>query len=108
MVEHATGANMWAEWARVEVAHVRGEPYTLPSLHQDHAGLIVSLARQEWPDTAAYSEAEIVWRLHKRHHVGFIIASPEYARVQTLISEYAPRIAMDFAASAPPMEGARQ
>jgi biotin carboxylase len=108
MVEHATGANMWAEWARVEVAHVCGEQYTLPPLRPHHAGLIVSLARQQWPDTVAYSDPEVVWRLHKEHHVGFIIAAPDRDRVQKLIGEYAPRVAADFAATAPPMEGARQ
>jgi biotin carboxylase len=104
MVEHATGANLWEEWARVEVQHVRGQPYTLPPLRQYYAALIVSLARQEWPDTTAYDDPEIVWRLHKQHHVGLIVAAPEYERVQTLSSQYLPRIAADFGASAPPLE----
>jgi biotin carboxylase len=104
MVEHATGANQWEEWARLEVAHVRGEHYTLPPIRQHYAALIVSLARQAWPDTSGYNDPEVVWRLHKQHHVGLIVASPDYDRVQALISEYAPRIAADFSASAPPLE----
>jgi biotin carboxylase len=104
LVEHASGANPWVEWARVVVADLRGEPYTLPPLRHDYAGLIVSLARQEWPDTAGYNDAELVWRLHKRHHVGFIVASHDHARVQALVSDYAARVAHDFSASAPPLE----
>lgn len=104
LVEHASNVNPWVEWARLIVADVRGETYTLPLLRHDYAGLIVSLARQEWPDTSAYNDAELVWRLHKRHHVGFIVASQDYARVQELVSNYAGRVAYDFSASAPPLE----
>ncbi|MFO7634434.1 MAG: ATP-grasp domain-containing protein [Caldilinea sp.] len=104
LVEHATNANPWREWARTVVADVRGEAYTLPDVRQDYAGLVVSLARQEWPDTSAYDEPELIWRLYKQHHVGFVVASPNYARVQALVSDYADRVAHDFGASAPPLE----
>ncbi len=30
LVEHSTGVNLWREWARIEVAHLRGEIYRLP------------------------------------------------------------------------------
>lgn len=106
LVEHATGVNPWAEWARVEVARLRGEPYTLPPLRQEAAGLIVSLTRQQHPDTSAYNDPEIVWRLTKEHHVGMIVASPDQGRVQTLINDYAQRIAVDFSATAPPLDRA--
>lgn len=106
LVEHATGVNPWAEWARVEVARLRGEPYTLPPLRQETAGLIVSLTRQQHPDTSAYNDPEIVWRLTKEHHVGMIVASPDQGRVQTLINDYAQRIAVDFSATAPPLDRA--
>jgi len=104
LVEHATGLNPWDEWARLEIAHLRNEAYTLPSLRQHYAGLIVSLARQEEPDTRAYNDPEIVWRLHKKNHVGMIVASPDHARVQRLLHDYVQRIALDFTASAPPMD----
>lgn len=104
LVEYATNVNPWAEWARTVVADVRGEPYVLPELRSDYAGLVVSLARQEWPDTSGYNDPELVWRLHKKHHVGFIVASWDYARVQELVSSYAGRVAVDFSATAPPLE----
>jgi hypothetical protein len=90
----------------VEVAALRGEQYHLPPPRNDYAGLIVSLARQEWPDTSAYNDPEVAWRLHKAHHVGFVVSSPEYERVQWLVSSYIDRIAYDFTASQPPMEKA--
>ena len=39
-VEFATGINLWAEWARIEVAQLRGEPYQLPPVRAGYAGVI--------------------------------------------------------------------
>jgi hypothetical protein len=101
MVEAATGLNLWAEWARIEVAQGR-ETYALPAPRHDYAGAIVSLARQEHPDTSAYADPEIVLRVQKRHHVGFVVASSDADRVAALLDAYVTRIAVDFAASLPP------
>jgi hypothetical protein len=106
MVEHATGVNLWREWARLEVAQARHETYRAPATEQHFAGLLVSLARQEWPDTSAYDDPEIVWRLHKKHHVGLIVRSADPARVQELLAHYSDRVARDFTSSEPPMEHA--
>ena len=107
MLEHAAGINLWREWARLELAHLRGEEYMLPPTKEQYAGLVVSLARDPWPDISTYNDPELVWRLHKEHHVGFIVASPDHNRVQTLIASYADRIAHDFTAVAPPKAGER-
>ena len=101
MVEAATGVNLWREWARLEVANARGERYDPPQPRRDYAGLVISLAKQEWPDTAAYDDPEIVWRLRKRHHVGLIVASPTRSRVTELIPGYMRRFREDFYATLP-------
>jgi biotin carboxylase len=106
MVEAATGINLWREWARLEVADARGEPYAPPEPRRDHAGLLLSLARQEWPDMSAYAEPEIVRRLVKRHHAGLIVASPSAERVETLLGAYMGRFHDDFHASMPALEEA--
>src|SRR5438874_8924833 len=59
VIEAATGINLWREWARLEVG-AGNQPYQLPSARGEYAGVILSLARQEHPDTSAYSDAEIV------------------------------------------------
>ncbi len=100
MIEAATGINLWIEWARIEVAGSERE-YQLPPHRDDYAGVIISLAKQEWPDTSAYTDSEIAWRLNKRFHVGLIVASPDPARVEQLLNEYAERIHQDFHAVAP-------
>ncbi len=101
LVEIATGANLWAEWARVEVAAAQGVEYTPPPDRGEYGGLVVSLARQECPDTSAYVDPEIAWRLTKDHHVGFIVRSPDARRVEFLLDSYVPRIAHDFSAALP-------
>lgn len=103
LVEAATGLNLWAEWARLE-ARGEGQPYTLPPRRELHAGLMVSLARQEWPDLSRYDDAEVVWRLKKKNHAGLIVASPDAQRVESLLASYTERFYQDFFASAPPRD----
>ena len=105
LIEAATGINLWAEWAKIEIA--RGEhPYNLPPIRNDYAGLIVSLARQKRPDTSAYTDEEIVWRMNKRYHVGLILRSPDPARIAQLLEEYTRRFYTDFFAKQPSPERA--
>ncbi len=103
LVEAATGLNLWAEWARIECAEATGS-YRPPEPRRDHAGLLVSLAREEHPDTAAYNDNEIVWRMRKSHHVGFIVQSPDRSRVAELIRDYSHRVLHDFGATLPPRD----
>jgi biotin carboxylase len=105
VVEAATGINLWREWARIEVAGERGA-YELPPRREDYAGIVISLARQEWPDTSRYDDPEIVFRLHKSHHVGLLVASHDPERVEWLLSQYARRLLEDFSATMPPPEKA--
>lgn len=100
LIEAATGINLWAEWAKIEIAGSEGG-YKLPPLRNDYAGLLVSLARQEYPDTSAYNDAEIVWRMRKRHHVGLIVKAANIERVEELLEQYTQRVYQDFFASQP-------
>jgi hypothetical protein len=106
-VEAATGLNLWAEWARVEIA---GEDfkYELPEHRDDYSGVIISLARQEHPDLSAYADPEIVFRLDKPRHAGLVVASADPERVRELLESYTKRFYNDFYATAPPLETANQ
>lgn len=103
LIASATGVNLWAEWAKIEVDGGAGG-YTLGPVSANYGGLLVSLARQEKPDTSAYQDPELVWRMEKKHHVGFVITSPSYERVQYLMDQYLERVREDFLAVAPPRE----
>ena len=100
VVEAASGINLWAEWARIEIAGEDGT-YHVPPAKADYAGIVISLARQEHPDTSAYNDPEIVWRLDKRHHVGLLVASKDQGRVEHLLEEYVRRFYADFFATQP-------
>ena len=100
VIETATGINLWREWARLDVGAGR-QPYELPPLREDHAGVIVSLARQEEPDTFAYNDPEIIQRITKYHHAGFVLKSPSSQRIQELLDSYARRFQSDFLARQP-------
>jgi hypothetical protein len=39
--------------------------------------------------------------MHKHHHAGLIVKSPDAERVKTLLEEYAVRFQQDFGASMP-------
>ncbi len=102
VVKAATGINLWREWARVEITRRGNEAYQLPEVKRDYAGIIISLARQEQPDLAAYNDPEIVLRLNKKHHAGIVVESSDPARVQALLESYTERFYQDFHASEPP------
>jgi biotin carboxylase len=99
-IEAATGINLWREWALLEIG-VNKKPYELPKKQNGYAGVIISLARQETPDTAAYNDPEIVYRVPKHHHAGFVLSSPKPDRIQELLDSYTGRFREDFYASQP-------
>ena len=129
VLEAASGVNLWREWARNEIENSdfpRGageekgaaiESLVSGSTRQsaqrrlvpwrrEYAGIILSLAKQESPDTSGYTDPEIVYRVKKRHHAGLIVKSKELTRVKDLLDQYAIRFAEDFSATLPPLEKA--
>ncbi|MDQ1589610.1 MAG: hypothetical protein QOG71_237 [Pyrinomonadaceae bacterium] len=104
LVEAATGVNLWREWARIEIAGGRAGGYELPPRREDYAGLLVSLARERYPDTSNYDDPEIVWRMNKESHVGLIVMSHDPARVEHLLADYSERFYRDFHAVHPPSD----
>ncbi len=119
VLEAASGLNLWREWARIEVAEAhahRGgndaegiaEPIKVAgkALRKEYAGIVLSLAKQESPDTSAYTDPEIVYRVKKLHHAGLIVRSKKLERVEELLVDYSQRFADDFVAVVPPLEKA--
>jgi biotin carboxylase len=100
MVETATGINLWREWARIEVAG-GDSSYKLPPAREDYAGVILSLARQENPDTSGYNDPEVYLRIKKHHHAGLVLKSSDPHRIPGLLENYARRFAEEFMAVEP-------
>ena len=103
VLEAASGVNLWREWARLEIADGKA-PAKITPLRKEYAGIILSLAKQEQPDTSAYVDEEIVYRVKKRHHAGLIVRARAVERVNELLDDYGQRFVEDFVAVAPPPE----
>lgn len=99
-VEAASGINLWAEWAKIETL-APGETYKKPVDSGQYAGIIISLAHQEWPDMTSFNDPEIVWKINKKHHAGMIVKAEKPARVTELLEDYATRFYKDFFATMP-------
>jgi biotin carboxylase len=102
-IEAATGVNLWREWARLD-ATPAGSDYAVPAHRRDYAGIVLTLARQEWPDMSAYADPEIVTTIRKPHHAGVIFGAADPRRIEALIGDYTQRFYRDFFATAPPPE----
>jgi biotin carboxylase len=102
LVEVATGVNLWREWARLEIAQLRGETYVLPRSFEKYAGSVLCLAKTAEPDTAGFDAAEIVVRMKKHYHAGLIVCSEKPERVRELLEQYSSEFAQRFLASMPP------
>jgi hypothetical protein len=73
-------------------------------VREEYAGIILSLARQENPDTSAYDDSEVCLRIKRHHHAGLILRSEDPQRVQSLLENYGQRFAEEFLAVEPPRE----
>ncbi len=103
VLEAASGINLWREWAKIEITDGAGVRSVTP-LRKEYAGIILSLAKQESPDTSGYTDSEIVYRVKKRHHAGIIVRSPRLERVTELLDDYGRRFVDDFVAVVAPPE----
>lgn len=103
LVEATTGIQMWSEWAKIEINYGTSN-YAVPPHRNDYGGILISLARQEYPDMSAYNDPEIVWKMNKKSHAGLIVCSQDYDRITHLLDEYQHRFVEDFYASMPAPE----
>lgn len=115
VLEASSGLNLWREWARMEVSDglLKQEPppkglkgYSVRPSRSEYGGIVLSLSKQECPDTSSYDDPEIVYRVKKRHHAGLIVRAARPERVEELLTQYATRFADEFVAVVPPLEKA--
>jgi biotin carboxylase len=104
VLEAASGVNLWREWARMEISGDGTAARTIRPARKEYAGIVLSLAKQESPDTSQYDDAEITYRVKKRHHAGLVVRAKEFDRVTGLLNGYALRFVEDFVAVVPPPE----
>lgn len=98
MVAAASGINLWAEWAAIENALVKGLNYKLPKVKKGYAGIVLTLSKQEHPDLSSFSDPEVCFKVPLEYHAGLIVKSDQQERVMALLDDYADRLVQDFAA----------
>lgn len=103
VVEAATGINLWAEWADIEID--KGTvPYSLPERRYEYGGLVQCLARVERPDLSSYSDPEVAYQVDDPYHAGLVVRSPSFGRMRELIDGYTRRLAAEHVAVMPHYE----
>ena len=85
VLEAASGVNLWREWAKLELAD-KPSSRRLSAPRKEYAGIVLSLAKQEYPDTSGYNDPEVVYRVKKKHHAGLIVRSQKLERGQETLS----------------------
>ncbi len=99
LVEAATGINLWREWAKIEILNGEKE-YHLSKAKNHYAGIITSLAKQQWPDMSDFNDPEVYWKLNKEYHAGIIVSSPDEKRRDELDDDYTKKFYEKFFATA--------
>ena len=84
VLEHASGFNLWREWAKIET-ETDANPYKPPKTRKDFAGIAL-------------------YKINKPKHVGLIFLSSKHKRIKELLGVYTERITADFLAVAPAKE----
>ncbi|MBC7439298.1 MAG: ATPase, partial [Flavobacterium sp.] len=97
MVASASNINLWAEWAAIENALVKGFEYKLPKVKKEFAGIVLTLSKFEHPDLTSFDDAEVCFRVPLDYHAGLIVNSDKQERVMELLDDYAERLVQDFA-----------
>ena len=101
MVEAASGISLWTEWANIEHCVLTGKPYHLPLVDDLQAGIIVTLSKYDNPAYEKFTDEEIWWKLHKKHHIGFIFQHKTGKRIDELLRNYAHRIREEYSTTVP-------
>ncbi len=97
MVEAASGINLWAEWAKIEDALIKGIDYKVPSVTKNFAGIVLTLSKYEHPDLSSFNDEEVCFRVPLDYHAGLIVKSKTHAKIRELLDNYAERLVQDFA-----------
>jgi len=97
MVEAASDVNLWAEWAKIEDALIKGKDYKLPSVSKGFAGIVLTLSKFQQPDLSGFNDTEVCFRVPLDYHAGLIVKCNNHAKVRELLDDYAERLVKDFA-----------
>jgi hypothetical protein len=87
LVEAATGVNSWREWARLEVAHLRGESYQPPESFEGYAGLLLWRTAEGMEKLNDLKMPEILARLNKPNRAGLLVRAADARQVEEILQQ---------------------
>ena len=96
MVHHATGIDLWAEWARIEAAELTGREIELPRAGDGYGAVVLRAITEERADRSLF-EGEAVREavrevIDKPYHAGAVLAGATHAGVTEAQLEIARRL----------------
>jgi len=103
LIEESSGINLWKEWAVLENLSPENK-YVLPKEKNKYGAIIISLAKQEYPDLSKYDDKNISWKLNKKNHAGLVVVNENYDEMIKISDEYIDRFYNDFFTSHPIQE----
>ncbi len=108
MIEAATGINIWKEWAKLETALLRNEEYAVQPTKNLHGGLLVALAKDQYPDTQNFESEEVDRFLQKDYHIGIVFKSDNSEMILKRLEEATEKVTKDLLSILPPKEKAAE
>ncbi len=101
MVEAETGLNLWAEWARLEIAQAHATEYRLPTVRKAYAGVAACMAPYEHPDLRHYAQPGVKPLAAKPYHASVLVEGTDAQEVDATLEGMAKRLAQDFMVHVP-------
>jgi hypothetical protein len=96
LVECTRGINPWAGWAELEVAHLRGEKWKMPTGFRKQGALINTLARTESVDYKSLGLEGIAYEVKEKYHAGLVVVADTHeemcARRDAVVRKFASEI----------------
>jgi len=96
LVECTRGINPWAGWAELEVAHLRGEKWKMPTGFRKQGELVNTLARTESVDYKSLGLEGIAYEVKEKYHAGLVVVADTHeemcARRDAVVRKFASEI----------------
>ncbi len=96
MIEHATGVDMWSEWARIELSNLLDEPYELKPPKPGYAAVTIKAVGDQPTSLDGIARSCVAEDLTKRYHVGRVFRGNNLAEVAAAQDEFAEALVQRF------------
>ncbi len=98
MLHHATGVDLWAEWAKLEAAQLSGEQYKAPKDIGKAGAVTIRAVAEENPDLRRFKEEEesVVALISKPYHAGLVFNAEKESTLESVQKEIASRLFEQF------------